>query len=108
MITPRVAARASADPARARLALPSPLEPSAPFLDASGLSAGAGAETPLFARLRALGGADFDVNQRTLLSARGGLDWEDTCRCFVVRTLASRRLGREGVDVWLTLEFLPR
>ena len=42
-----------------------------------------------------------------LVAAVGALELHDPCGCVVVRATAAHRIGRDGVDVWLTVD-LPR
>ena len=39
------------------------------------------------------------------LAARGGIELRDKCGCLTVRAMGSHRIGRTGVDVWLSLDF---
>jgi len=41
-----------------------------------------------------------------LRAAYGALELRDACECLLIRAVGSGRLGRPGVDVWLTLEVL--
>jgi hypothetical protein len=50
------------------------------------------------------GGADVDFDARALVAALGALEVHDPCGCVVVRTSASHRIGRAGVDIWLTVD----
>jgi hypothetical protein len=50
------------------------------------------------------GGADVDLDAGELVAAAGSLELHDPCNCVVVRATASRRIGREGVDVWLSVD----
>jgi hypothetical protein len=96
--------RDGVDPVSARALVEPLLEPAGGFLAAAGWSGGVLAAIPLGARLTARGGADADLDRRTLVAAKGSLEAHDSCRCLVARLNASQRLGREGVDVWLTVD----
>jgi hypothetical protein len=99
-----VAERDGVDPVSARALVDPVLEPSTGFLGAPGWSGAALAAVPLGARLAVLGGAHADLDRRTLVASMGSLEVHDPCRCVVARLTASQRLGREGVDVWATVE----
>ncbi|MGA2448981.1 MAG: hypothetical protein ABTD50_09925 [Polyangiaceae bacterium] len=99
-----VAERDRVDPVSARALVDPLLEAAGGFLAAAGWSGGVLAEIPLGARLAVRGGADADLDRRTLVATMGTLEAHDSCRCLVARLTASRRLGREGVDVWLTVD----
>jgi hypothetical protein len=49
------------------------------------------------------GGGEVDLAARELLAAGGALDVHDPCGCVAVSANASERIGRPGVDVWLTV-----
>ncbi len=78
----------------------------APPLAAAGTSVGGRAVLPIARRVSAMGGADGDLSTPALLGAFGGLELRDSCQCFVVRAFGSGRVGRPGVDMWLTLDVL--
>ena len=59
---------------------------------------------PIGSRVTARGGADVDLDARELVAALGSLELHDPCNCVVVRASASHRIGRDGVDVWLTVD----
>ena len=50
-------------------------------------------------------GADGDATHHELVAARAGLELRDRCGCLTLRVMGAHRLGREGVDVWLALDF---
>ena len=107
LLSLHVAGRDGVDPVLARLLVDAPLEPASGFLVAPGWTGGARAGVPLGARVTLRGGADVDFDARALVAALGALEVHDPCGCVVVRTSASHRIGRSGVDVWLTVD-LPR
>jgi hypothetical protein len=52
-------------------------------------------------------GADFDFDARELVAWLGAIELHDPCNCVVVRASAAHRVGRAGVDAWLTVD-VPR
>ncbi len=78
----------------------------APFLATRTSSVGGRGVLPLARRVSLMAGADADLGERSLLGAFGGIELRDACQCLVLRTFGSRRIGREGADVWLTLDVL--
>ncbi|MGO8994281.1 MAG: hypothetical protein ACLQVI_13210 [Polyangiaceae bacterium] len=102
------AERDGIDPVLARALTDAPLEPSSGFLSAMGWTAGARAGIPWTYWLTTTGGADVDLTAQMLVAARGGIELRDHCGCLRVRANAAHRLGREGVDVWVTVDLAPR
>ena len=78
----------------------------APFLSSRTASVGGRAVLPVARRVSFMAGSDGDLAARTLLGAFGGIELRDACQCLVLRAFGSQRIGREGVDVWLTLDVL--
>jgi len=108
MISAHVAARDGVDPVMARLLTDAPLEPAAGFLATPGYSGGVRASVPWTKWLATRGGVDMDLSALVLTAATGTIELKDTCGCFRVRLSASHRLGRDGVDVWATIDVVPR
>ncbi|MBL0193953.1 MAG: hypothetical protein IPQ09_06955 [Myxococcales bacterium] len=80
-----------------------------PWLTSAGTSVGGRGTVPVARRVSVSGGADGAVltsRSPTLLGAFGALELRDACQCLLVRAVGSGRLGRPGVDVWLSLEVL--
>jgi hypothetical protein len=102
------AERDGVDPVVARALTDAPLEPSGGFLSATGWTGGARARIPWTYWLATTGGADVDLTAQVLLSARGGIEVRDQCGCLRVRANAAHRLGRDGVDAWVTIDLAPR
>jgi hypothetical protein len=100
-----VAARDGIDPVLARALVDAPLEPASGFLVQEGTTGGAGIVIPWARAVTTSVGADADVTRRELVAARAGLELRDRCGCLTLRVLGAHRLGREGVDVWLALDF---
>lgn len=78
----------------------------APYLAARTSWVGGRGVLPVARRVSLMAGADGDLEAVSLLGAFGGVELRDACQCFVLRALGSRRIGRDGVDVWLSLDIL--
>jgi hypothetical protein len=102
-----VAERDGVDPLVARAIVDAPLEPASGFLVAPGWTGGARVGVPLGPRIITKAGADFDLDGRRLVAALAAFELHDACNCVVVRANAAHRIGRDGVDVWLSVD-LPR
>jgi hypothetical protein len=103
-----VAGRAGMDPVLARAMTDAPLPASMGFLAAVGWTGGARLSVPLTAYLTAGGGADADLSEQRLLAARGSLEFHDRCGCVVIAAKGAERLGRSGVDVWMTVSLVQK
>jgi hypothetical protein len=99
-----VAGRDGVDPVLARALTDAPLASSSGFLSVPGWTGGARLTLPISAFVTARGGADGDLTAERLVAVRGSLEVHDRCGCFGVRLSASERLGRDGVDVWLSVD----
>jgi hypothetical protein len=106
-ITANVAARDKIDPVLARALVDAPLEPAAGFLSSTGTTGGAALVVPWSHAVTTSVGADGDANAKELVAIRGGLDLRDRCGCVTLHANGAHRIGREGVDIWLTLDFAP-
>jgi hypothetical protein len=106
-LTTYVADRDGVDPLVARALVDAPLEPASGFLALAGWTGGARVALPLGSRVTTRAGADVDLDARQLVAAVGAVELHDPCGCVVVRATAAHRIGRDGVDVWLTVD-LPR
>ncbi len=102
-----VAERDGVDPLVARALTDAPLEPSSGFLSAAGWTGGGRVALPLGSRVTTRAGADYDFSASELVAVLGALELHDPCGCVVVRANAAHRIGRDGVDVWVTVD-LPR
>lgn len=100
-----VAAREGIDPVLARALVDAPLEPASGFLTQTGTTGGAGLVVPWSRWLTTSIGADGDATHQELVAARAGIELRDRCGCLTLRTMGAHRLGREGVDVWVALDF---
>lgn len=103
-----VSGREGVDPVVARAVTDSAAESPVGFLAFSGWSTGGRVRIPLFKVFALSGGADGDLTRPDLLAAIGGIELFDGCGCFVLRVMGAHRLGREGIDVWATLDVAPR
>lgn len=102
-----VAARDGIDPVLARALTDAPLEPSAGFLADTGTTGGATLVVPWTRSITTSIGADGDASARELVAFRGGFDLRDRCGCVTLHANGAHRIGREGVDIWVTLDFAP-
>ena len=102
-----IAERDGVDPVLARAIVDAPLEAASGFLAVTGWTGGARLGLPIGPRVRLRGGADVDFDTRRIVAAQGAFELHDPCNCVVLRASAAHRIGRDGVDVWLSVE-LPR
>ena len=72
-----------------------------------GLVLGLGGSRPLFGDLAANIRADADLFTRALVGMSGALSYRHPDGCMAATLGASRRAGRPGVDVWLTVDLVP-
>ena len=91
----------------ARALTDAPLEPAAGFLASTGTTGGATFVVPWTHAITTSVGADGDANAKELVAIRGGLDLKDRGGCVTLHANGAHRIGREGVDVWITLDFAP-
>ncbi len=106
-LSANVAGRSGVDPVLARLLTDAPLEPSGGFLAAPGWTGGVRLSVPFSHAISTRGGVDADLSEPLLLAARGSLELRDRCECIALRATGSRRIGRDGIDVWLTIDLAP-
>jgi hypothetical protein len=100
-----VAMRDSIDPVLARALTDPTTEAPAGWLAREGTTGGAGVVVPWTRSISTSAAVDADLTHTELVAARGGIELRDQCHCLVVRATAAHRIGREGVDVWLALDF---
>jgi len=100
-----VASRDGVDPVLARALVDAPLEPAAGFLVQEGTTGGAGLVVPWARAVTTSIGADGDATRRELVAARAGVELRDRCGCLTLRMMGAHRIGRDGVDVWVALDF---
>ncbi len=103
-VTGHLAERDGVDPLLARALLDAPLEPATGFLSATGWTGGARVAIPLGSRITTRAGADMDLTANDLVAAVASLGLHDPCNCVVVRATASHRIGRDGIDAWVTVD----
>jgi hypothetical protein len=103
-----VAGREGVDPVLARALTDVPLPVSMGFLAADGWTGGARVSVPITSYLTGRGGADADLSAERLLAARGSIEFHDRCGCVVLTANGAERIGRPGVDVWLTVSLVRR
>jgi len=102
-----VAVRDGVDPVAARVLTDAPLEPATGFLAREGWTGGSRLSIPWTRGVTTSMGADGDLSAKELLAARASIELRDRCGCLVVRAAGGHRLGRPGVDVGLTVDFVP-
>ena len=107
-VAAHVAVREGVDPVAARLLTDAPLEPAAGLFATTGVSGGIRASVPWTRWLTTRGGVDMDLDQLVVTGAVGTIELRDTCGCFRIAVNAAHRLGRDGVDVWTTIDLVPR
>jgi len=83
-------------------------EPSGGWLATEGWSAGAEARAELTRSVGVTLSADEDLTSRTLLGVRGSIGYAHPCRCISVDAFAGQRLGRDGIDLWVSIDLAPR
>lgn len=102
-----VEAREGIDPIPARALTDASTSVGAGFLSREGVSLGGRANAPIFPWLSVWAGADGDATAIELLDVVAGIELRDRCGCLGLRVTGSHRLGREGVDVWATIDVVP-
>jgi hypothetical protein len=107
-VSAHVAARDGVDPVAARLLTDATIEPAAGMLATAGYSGGIRASVPWTHWLTTRGGVEMDLSALVVTAATGSIELRDKCGCFRIRFSASHRLGRDGVDVWTTIDLVPR
>jgi hypothetical protein len=104
----QVAGREGVDPVLARALTDAPLPATMGFLAADGWTGGARLSVPLTDYLTARAGADGDLSAERLLAARGSVEFHDRCGCVVLTANGAERIGRPGLDLWLTVSLVRR
>jgi hypothetical protein len=103
-----LAGRGGVDPVLARALTDTTDAASMGFLATEGWTGGARVSLPLTAYLTARGGAEGDLTAEKLVAARASLEFHDRCGCVVVGANGAERIGRPGVDVWLSVSLARR
>jgi hypothetical protein len=98
------AERDGVDPRLARVLTEGPIEPASGFLVGQGWTGGARAVVPVGTRVTVRGGADLDLAADALVAEVGALEVHDGCRCVVARASVAHRVGREGIDAWVSID----
>ena len=102
------AGRHRATPARARLVTRGGWdEPRSGWFDRAGWTGGGEVRVPWTSWLASAVAADYDLTADELLSVRGSVGYRHPCGCLAALAWSGTRLGRDGVDAWLTLDLLP-
>ena len=57
--------------------------------------------------VRAAARADVDLDAHSLLAVRGLARYRHPCGCFGLGVVAAHRVGRDGVDVTLSVDVTP-
>ena len=105
----KAAGRVGIEPLIARaLAAPSAKEPSGGWLAAEGWSGSVEAKAKLTRSVGVTVSAEEDLTSRTLLDLHGFIGYAHPCRCISVDGFAGKRLGRDGIDVWVSIDLAPR
>jgi hypothetical protein len=92
------------DPVLARALVDPTLEPASGFFAATGWTAGADAGVPFGSRITLRASSDADLTARELVAVGGAIELHDPCGCVVLRANGAERIGRGGVDVWLSID----
>lgn len=103
----QVAGREGLDPSQARLVAPDLPPVLVPFLAEEGWTAGSSVRVPWGRWWSTEFGMDGDLSRRQWLGTRASIRWQDRCHCLVARAFVSERLGRPGLDAWVTVDFAP-
>lgn len=95
-------------PARARwLFDDSWFDPARPILDRTGWSGGSELSVPWTRALTSTASVDYDLTNRELLAAWGGVGYRHPCGCLAVASFVGHRVGRGGFDAWLGFDLAP-
>ncbi|MBI3200327.1 MAG: hypothetical protein HYZ29_02220 [Myxococcales bacterium] len=78
-----------------------------PYLERAGWSAGARLGVPWTRQLASEVGTEADVSSARLLAWRAALGYRHPCGCFSLLGRTGQRIGREGLDVDVTLDLMP-
>ncbi|MBX3210285.1 MAG: hypothetical protein KF764_34960 [Labilithrix sp.] len=100
-----LASRDGIDPVLARALTDPSIEAPGGYLAREGTTGGAGLVVPWGRALTTSLGVDADATTQELVGARAGVELRDRCSCVTLRVNGSHRIGRDGVDVWVALDF---
>jgi len=105
----RATGRTGIEPILARLLAPADaVEPSGGWLSDEGWSAGGDLRAKLGRSVAATVAVDGDLTSSTLRATRASVGYAHPCRCISVDAFAAHRLGRDGIDVWVSIDLAPR
>ncbi len=103
-----VEGRYGASPTLARLLVADAFDaPRTGWFDQGGFSTGGELGVPWTRWLASAVGGDYDIDSRRLLGIRGSLAYRHPCGCLAVVAWAGHRIGRPGVDAWMTVDLAP-
>ncbi len=83
------------------------LAPRAAWFDVDGWTAGTSLAVPWTTWLSSRAGVDRDLSADEWLALHGSLGYRHPCGCLAAVAWAGHRVGRPGVDAWLTLDLIP-
>lgn len=107
-VTGYVEGRSGASPTLARLLVADAFDaPKAGWFDRSGLSTGGELGVPWTDWLASSVAGDYDLETRQLLAIRGSLAYRHPCGCLALVAWAGHRIGRPGVDAWMSVDLAP-
>jgi hypothetical protein len=104
-VSGHVLARGGVDPLLARALADPALEAPSGFVARAATTGGTSLLVPWGRAVTTSGGVDVDLTTGELVLARAGVILRDRCQCVAVRANGSHRIGREGVDVWVVIDF---
>lgn len=78
------------------------------YLSASGVTLGGELSIPWARTFRTAARGDVDLASGLLLAVRGLAEYRHPCGCFGLGLMAAHRLGRDGVDVALSVDVMPK
>jgi hypothetical protein len=78
------------------------------YLSTSGITLGGELSIPWARAFRTAARGDVDLASGMLLAVRGLAEYRHPCGCLGVGLMAAHRLGRDGVDVALSVDVMPR
>jgi len=81
--------------------------PRSAWFDADGWTAGTSLSIPWTAWLASRAGVDRDLSAEAWLAMHGSVGYRHPCGCLAAAAWAGYRVGRPGVDAWLTLDLIP-
>ena len=105
----KTAGRRGVDPLEARaLGASNAEEPSGGWLASEGWFGGVEGVARFTRSVGASVSVQGDMTSKTLLSTSGSFGYAHPCRCISIDAFAAHRLGRDGIDVWISIDLAPR